>query len=460
MGKTEQTLQRIGNISENITTSSYFRDGKLDYFNVTEYSFNITKKVILNETLGELNFRYAQTLLPFALILGLFCFIGIVGNSVVIVVFSFCKEYRNTNFKVFVLSLAVVDLLSCVTLMPAEILKTRHYFSISDHTPCKVKCFFNMFAMNASACILLVICIDRYRKVCQPLKKQIWPKLAIKILIGIFILSLVLSSPAPIMCGVTEHLKVNLYNANVTVFVCAAEKKYHGSTFRYIYKFGLSTVLVIIAVALIVMYVMIMKTVVRHWSKRGSGESVRFETNRSRLQSIDKLDVAGNEGFLNVKVEAHVNALLKVSLNGPNKNNKRDDEAKRLRSSSRSSLNSYLTRGRFTLKRSSSDTSFCTSVTQRHSSSAAMGRLPYKTLIWFILTLVFVITFIIYAGLSFMTTREHELSQTNLFWFQVFFRIYFINNIINPIIYVWLDKRFKKSCKNVITTLKRKLCRE
>jgi hypothetical protein len=289
------------------------------------------------------------------------------------------------------------------------------------------------------------------------LKKQIWPHLAVKLLLGVFIVSFILSVPAPIMCGVTEHMKTNIYNSSVTVFVCSAEKKYHDSTFRYIYKIGLTVLLVIISISLIVMYIMIMKTVVRHWGKRESGKSVRFESSRSRPPSDDKLQPTEHEEFVvNIKaveVEAHINALLTVYFNDTNKN----EEAKRLKSSSRLSLNSYLTKGRFTIKRSSSDVSFRTRAARRQPSSAVKGRLPYKTLIWFILTLVFLITYIINAGLSFMTTKEYELSPRCLFWFQVFFRIYFINNIINPIIYAWLDKRFKNSCKNIISALKGKL---
>ena len=439
--------------STNMTTTSSPNDSTAFYVNITENLFNISS----NETLEELNFRYAESLLPFAVILGLFCFIGIVGNSVVILVFSFSKEYRNTNFKVFVLSIAAVDLMSCFTLMPAEIFKTRHFFSISDHTPCKVKCFFNIFGMNISAFIFLVICIDRYRKVCQPLKKQIWPSLAVKLLVGVFILSFVLSVPAPIMCGVTEHVKASVNNSSVNVFVCSAEKKYHNSTFRYLYKISLTILLVIISVSLIVMYIMIIKTVVKHWGSRESGKSVRFESSRSRPPSDEKLQPSENEEFVvNIKaveVEAHINAILTVYFNDSNKN----EETKRLKSSSRLSLNSYLTKGRFAIKRSSSDVSFRTRVARRNSPSVVKRRLPYKTLIWFILTLVFLITYIINAGLSFMTTKEYELSPSCLFWFLLFFRIYFINNIINPIIYAWLDKRFKNSCKNIISTLKGKL---
>lgn len=444
----------------NTTGNDYLLQLGMDSANSTVSWYDLDKSSA-NETLDELNIRYAHKLLPFTLILGLLCFIGIVGNSIVIMVFLYSREYRNTNFKIFVLCLAFVDLMSSITLLPAEMVKTRHFFLISDHVPCKVKCFFNIFAMNASAYILLVICIDRYRKVCQPLKKQIWPSLAIKILVGAVLLSFLFSIPAPILCGVTEHLKNNFNGANITVYVCSAEKKYHHSVFRYTYKFGLSVLLVIIAVALIVMYVMIMRVVIKHWGKRESGETIRFDTSRTPVQSADKVEIErlteNGDAFLNIKTiegEAHVNAYHKVCLNGSEMNRKINEETKRLRSPSTNSMSSM--KGRFSVKRSSSDVSFRARIMRRKSSSGAAGRLPYKTLIWFVLTLIFLVTFIINAVLSFMTTGEYQLSPTQLFWYLLFFRIYFINNIINPIIYAWLDKRFKRSLKNMLRDIKEK----
>lgn len=420
---------------------------------------NGTLKTTFNETLDELNFRYAQALIPFAVILGVFCIIGIVGNIIVLAVFSFSQEYRNTNFKIFVLCLAAVDLLSCITLIPAEIIKTRHFFSLPDHTPCKVKCFFNIFAMNAAAYILFVICIDRFRKVCQPLKRQIWPGLATKILLGVIFVSLVLSVPAPIMCGSSGKQKTNIHNTNITVYVCAAEEQYYHSTFRYIYKVSLSCILVITGVAFIVMYVLIMRTVIKHWGKRESGGTIRFESTRSQEQSADKVEIEHltyhDDVFLKdntnqIEGESHAKGYLKVARNDPLKHSKPS------RKPSNTSLNHPSSKVRFSVKRNSSDASFRARILRRRSSSVAVGKLPYKTLIWFILTIVFLLTFIINAGLSFMSTNEHLLSPSKLFWFQIFFRLYFINNIINPIVYALLDKRFNTSCKNLMIAIRRK----
>ncbi|KAH3886774.1 uncharacterized protein LOC127865201 [Dreissena polymorpha] len=439
----------------------------------------------LVETLDTLNARYAAALTPFAAILGIFCVIGLLGNIIVIMVFSFSNEYSNTNFKLFVLSLAVVDTLSCVTLMPAEIVKTHHYFSFPDSTPCKVKCFFNVFAMTAATLILLVICIDRYRKVCQPLKPQIRPGLALKILAAVLIFSILVSVPAPIMCGIQEVDKENIYGTNTVVYICSAEEQFQKHIIRYVYKFGMTVLVVGVSLAFIVMYVLIIRTVFRHWNRRMSGETIRFEV-KSRSNSAERVENFRLSGTLDDVFEdnePHANDELKEKrpLSCAQKENatpktkltvkdqrpprksssisisSATDRARNVRKVSFMSMNPSAIKTRPSFHRSSTDSSIRSDTLRRRSSSTTSEKLPYKTMIWFILTLIFVLTFIIHSGLSFLTTKEHVFKPQTLFWFLLFFRLYFVNNIINPMIYALLDKRFKGSCKSLWLRCKLKM---
>ena len=152
--------------------------------------------------------------------------------------------------------LAVLDLLSCVTIIPAEIAISRNFFSFPSSTLCKLKCFFNVFFTTAAAMALLTICIDRFRKVCQPLKKQFYPGLTLKIVVVAMVFSFVVSLPAPIMCGINPANKTNIYNTTTTVYLCNAEKRYQKSILRIIYKFGLTLILFGVSITLIIVYVL------------------------------------------------------------------------------------------------------------------------------------------------------------------------------------------------------------
>lgn len=433
----------VSMVTETLATSSYFLQESMD-----------------NETLADVNRAYAKALLPFAVLIGIFCAVGICGNALVITIFSVSQEYRNTNFRVFVISLGIIDLLSCITLMPAEIFKTRHYFKFPDSTQCKVKCFFNIFAMNAAAYVLLVICIDRYRKVCQPLRQQIWPGMASRIMVIVIFASLILSIPAPIMCGM-QHEKVTMAgNRTVVLQVCSAEKQFHDSIVRYVYKFGLSIALVIVALAFIIMYILIVRVIIRHRRERSGTDSIRFDSSRPRQAFVDKgteniyvkvqLVVCPNgcaENNQLIKVPSVENCQLKLTGYG----------LKLDRHQSNLSLSSSSSKSRFRLWRSGSDVSFrCRSLRER-SLSRGVARFPYKTLIWLMLTVIFIVTFFVNAGLSFLSLKEHLFSPQGLMWYLMFYRLYFINHIVNPVVYAILDKRFKSSCRRLFTTLKKKL---
>lgn len=431
-------------------------------FNTTDSAQNMT---VLYETLEELNERYARALIPVSILLGIFAVTGILGNILVLVVFFTESHYKNNNFRIFVLCLAIIDLITCVSLVPAEIAKIKSHFSFPDATPCKVKCFFNTFGTAAAAFTLLVISIDRFRKVCQPLKRQIMPGQAVKMLAVVLLVAFLICIPAPIMCGISTANKTNIYNTSTTVYMCTAEKKYQTSVWRWLYKATLTLCLIIVSVALIVMYSLIGRTVIRHWRSRSIGSSIRFESNKSEEGSdkveLDRLtdDVFPTENDAAVSKKSN-------NFNNCKGENKTDDKINGRaisRKTSSISLNSSSTKGKKSIRRGSgmrkgSDSSFRAHALRRRSSTTGPGKVPYKTLIWLILTLVFICTYLLYAILSFLVPNVYKMSPGKFMIYSLFYRLYFINNVINPVIYGLLDRRFQSSCKHLFTAVKQRCC--
>ena len=424
-------------------------------------SINVTSEK--RETLQELNERYANALIPVSVLLGLFAVAGILGNILVLVVFSVGSQYKHNNFRIFVICLAVIDLITCVSLIPAEMAKNRSHFSFPDATPCKVKCFFNTFGTASAAFTLLVISIDRFRKVCQPLKKQIVPTQAVKILLTVLSVAFLMSLPAPVMCGISTANKTNIHNTTTTVYMCTAEKKFQKSFWRWFYKSSLTICLIIIAVALIVMYSLIGRTVIRHWRSRSTGSSIRYETNKSD-EASDRVEVdrLTDEVFSPEEKEA-MSKDSKPAENGKlDKGNKTQKGGSLLRKVSSISLSTSSIRGKLTIRRGSdlrkgSDASFRAHALRRRSSTTGPGKVPYKTLIWLILTLVFICTYLLYAILSFIVPKVYTMSPTKFMVYSLFYRLYFINNVINPVIYGILDKRFQNSCKHLFAPIRRRM---
>ena len=430
-----------------------------------EYSNNSeTINATQYETLDGLNQRYANALIPVSILLGLFAVVGILGNILVLVVFTFSSQYKNNNFRIFVISLALIDLITCISLIPAEIAKMRSHFSFPDATPCKVKCFFNTFGTAAAANTLLVIAIDRFRKVCQPLKRQIVPSQAIKLLFFVAFVSFLMCVPAPVLCGIITANKTNIYNTTTTVYMCTAEKKFQKSVWRWLYKSTLTLCLLVISVALIVMYSMIGWTVIRHWKTRSAGSTVKFETNKSdEVSDRVEVDKLTDDCFS----PEDMKTLTCNPENGKQVQGKCDKKDGKIRqhaqkfsslSLSSSSMRRNMIR-RDSEMRKGSDSSFRTYSLRRRSSTGTARKLPYKTLIWIILTFVFIFTYFLYAILSFIVPNVYKMSPGRFTIYSLFYRLYFINNAINPVVYGLLDIRFQNSCKRLLTAIKRGACK-
>ena len=100
---------------------------------------NDTSSGIYVETTDELNARYAAALLPLTVIFAIFTVVGVLGNAGVIVVFSLGRASRNSTFRVFAISLAIVDFLICALLLPSEIAKHRSFFYFDNLALCQLK---------------------------------------------------------------------------------------------------------------------------------------------------------------------------------------------------------------------------------------------------------------------------------------------------------------------------------
>ena len=151
------------------------------------------------QVLIELNLAERIRLVPTAVFLGILAFIGLVGNGYVIHVYR--TQYKMSNAKVFVMCVAAMDLFSCFVAIPLEIVGLMDQYLFEYTWLCKCSRFINTFGTCSSSFILLFIAIDRYRKVCKPLKRQFVPKHAKYLCLLSVMLGLLVSWPAFIVYG-------------------------------------------------------------------------------------------------------------------------------------------------------------------------------------------------------------------------------------------------------------------
>ncbi|XP_052788226.1 alpha-2A adrenergic receptor-like [Mya arenaria] len=391
------------------------------------------------ESLDDLNDRYARALLPLTIAFGFLAVFGFFGNLIILLVFSLSRDYKRNNFKVFVLTLAVIDLVICLTLIPAEMVKQRKYFEFGDVVTCKVKCFFNVFGASSSCLALLVISIDRFRKVVQPFKKQMTPAIAVKFLIVVAcVFPILFAIPGTNMCGIKTTNMTNTHGENTTIHLCETEDKYEKSIWRTIYKFTFIILLVGISVTYIVLYIFVMREAAKQM------KAISVQRTHSSLETVFTTGIYFQNTICNETPETNRKQI------GINEN-----------TGSNMSVPSTMNNGspsNCTLQNGGSNhTGSIEQICNRYGRPKCTRHLPTKTIIWFILTIVFIVTYVTHNLLTLKVGEIVNMSPSEFTLFSFFFRIYFLNHVINPIVYALFVKRFRSSCRNVAPMLLLKL---
>lgn len=173
---------------------------------------------------------------------------GVIGNTVVSWIYAFRLDKAKSRDRYFLLVLAVVDNAGCIFQGTHQILRTIDY-DFPGQFFCCFLMFFVMFAVGASAMILLFIAIHRYRKVCQPFRRKLTNIFLRRVCLVIsFVAGVVYAIPIGIMeySNSAFLYKIKLQNGSsiyVTKYKCGLVN--HASLFDFVW-IGLGLVLIIL----------------------------------------------------------------------------------------------------------------------------------------------------------------------------------------------------------------------
>ena len=420
---------------------------------LSNIKMNNTTQDILIESAEDLNQRFADHMTIVIALLAFLAPVGTIGNITVLIVYSTSKTYKDTNYKTFVIWLAVVDLLACVTIIPAEITSLKMVYTFRNKIFCKLKCFSMVYSNTVTGLAFVVIALERYRKICHPFSRQINRGLATKIVIFVIVFALILCIPAPIMCGISREDKVNIYNTITKVDMCEVEERFERTVIRMIYKSIFTVLLIFTSMANIVMYGLVLRTtcIVRRRliSQNREFESIRLSNrNMNILNESDELLHEKSKGVLprttqnGTRAEVHHDEIYEKGSDI-----QVDQTASRVASNGDQKVYSNLHRLDMRDAKNIQDTA------KRKQCIPDCG-LSRKTLIWLILTIVFITTYFLYTILAYYTTTQYRMSPQELMFYKFLMRIFFVNNVINPIIYACLDTKFRSSCRDIYANFK------
>lgn len=401
---------------------------------------------VSNETISLLieNEEEAIRRIPVIVYLGILLIVGVVGNFTVMVIYT--RYFPSSNRRTFVLCLASLDLTACVLCVPFEIADMALPYMFYETIACKFFRFFQPFTAVGSALVLLVIAIERYIKVCHPLRRQMshfQAKLFCGTAIGIAVFC---SWPTSVFHG---RKKIFLRN-NITGIDCSRDDYYKNSTSKFVYDVALAVMCVIGMTSLMTLYTLMGKTIYRQEKFRE--KNAYFGRHLSNKRQLPRESVSIQEDSTNTMLSD--GAPLESSDGKENKKPKRIIFSKKGYNSPSITLaeknnapplnNSNIRKERL----------------KSQSNKIKSSRKITKTM--FIITLVFVLSYLPHLAILFVKLLTDGASHSKVLSSTVFpliSRSLFINNVANPIIYGFWDASFRQKCMWCFLRKKRAIAR-
>lgn len=164
-----------------------------------------------------------KDMLPVIVVMAVLGVIGAIGNTLSIVFFSRCSR---SSTVIFILCLSSCDLLVCVLIIP-KVIELSMIANNKHSSVCKTMHFFANWAIFSSCTCVLVIALDRHRKICKAFQKQLTLKASRTVAVVSFVAALILSTKTFFL---TDTVPVKLLDPlkNITYIghYCTTSTKY------------------------------------------------------------------------------------------------------------------------------------------------------------------------------------------------------------------------------------------
>ncbi|XP_023362559.1 cholecystokinin receptor type A [Sarcophilus harrisii] len=179
--------------------------------------------------------------------------LSILGNTLVITVLIRNKRMRTVT-NIFLLSLAVSDLMLCLFCMPFNLIPNLLKDFIFGSAVCKTTSYFMGISVSVSTFNLVAISLERYSAICKPLQSRVWQTKshALKVITATWCLSFMIMSPYPIYSNLIPFTNYNNQTANMCRFLLPSDvmqQSWH--TFLLLILFLIPGIVMMVAYGLI-----------------------------------------------------------------------------------------------------------------------------------------------------------------------------------------------------------------
>lgn len=418
-------------------------------------SYSMEQDVLLE----EVNWAEVTRLVPLLIYMLLISVLGIPGNGLVCYIYR--SKYNMSSSRWFIFFLASVDLLLCIVIVPSEIITTFQQYTFTNEIWCKCSVFFNLWALLSLGFTLVIVSIDRYRKVCKPLGWQIHFNKARILCIIAVIMAFFISLP---VFSVYEIYEFELTSLKVNVSECSFRKSLGESNLAFIYvSFGMA-MFTCALITICVLYCFIGGEIKQHAEKERIKRHVSLTASMARKTDYIRpttstsifttKSVRFGENSLEKKKSVKFSDQQRIVQSKKALDDKNEDIPTDTEEHSITSMSEDETRDSEILKKP------MTRAQKTKSKKIRRARARKATYSLFLISLAFVLSYLPFLSLllarSLFMDFDESMSDTGRAVCKFFLRSYLLNCAINPFIYGIADSKFRESCKDVLYDIREK----
>ncbi|XP_052251182.1 cholecystokinin receptor type A-like isoform X1 [Dreissena polymorpha] len=414
-----------------------------------------------NATMNKLNDLELTKYIPSLVSLVILMLIGIVGNACVVVVYKL--KFKRSSVRVYIISLALADMSVCLIGLPYHIIDLTHPVNYHSVLACKSLSYLIAACNLSSVFILLVAGLDRYFKVCRPLRRQIKDFGDRKACVIAICLAALLSVPYAFIYG---HSTVQLDGVgyNLTGSECFIDDTYTGSYVGIGYLGFNLLVFVSSVVYLIVIYSLIGRTIRIHrllpitlnksarvcfcWKQKSDENDSITNAAGNKKEECSLVGISHDDNgkgqpatetsAMSPNLDTVETSLVlhkgNVPINAQDKTNKLHVQ-KKDNNKDRAVRNSSNTIVRHTMV----------------GANAHEKNIHKITMMMFTITVAFILTYLPFLTVSIMDTTNNAfwkgLTHAEKIVCDFMLRIYVLNNVCNPFIYSFWDAKFRRELR-------------
>jgi hypothetical protein len=373
-----------------------------------------------------------DVLVKLSILLGIVGLIGAIGNILVIMVFARNRVKRNSTY--FMLTLAIIDLMVCTIVIPGVIAREWRAVFYSD-VLCKGLEFMRSLMIPSSALILVAIALDRFFLICISTKEIMTTFVAKIVILVIMLLGMSLGIPPLLSVGLLKD------NEGSYLPICVKSDEYLNDTSQYHYWYFVSGLFAVMIVAILILYLLIFKKVIQQsnrWKnrtnkifpeRRNTHENLHGRTTiepiSSQLDSTDRKGPSNNTNIAELSTVTEHDTIItnKETPIAPQPSTSATCDTKPLKT-----------------KNSKQGISINSNTNIKTLSDMKRRSTHVKTTqVLFIVTLVYIFSFLP----TFLETNEVIPDNKYLTY------VYFVNNAANPIIYSFMNAKFREEAKRL-----------